>query len=188
MIYFDKESWKLDKYDIWLEVNKEEIEKFHLKEFTLDALRIGLPKSAAPFLGFSSQNGILHLETLNDHFSFDEDGADHFIVFGSDGGGNPICRDTTDEDKIILFDHDNDFEIEVINKNLDHFQICLLLYKNFIENIHQKYGSDGYSDNKYSIEDVEELAGEFREVDDKLLHYSSFWKNELELLIAHCES
>lgn len=175
---FTKEAWDIDKeLEEWLEYSSENIEKFGLKKSTLAALKSGIPDGAAPFLGFySDDDGYIELETFNKLWELDQSEADDFIVFGFDGTGNPICIDKTENDRIILFEHDNDFEVVKINKSMSDFLDCLLIYRNFIKSIRAKYGDDALMNDKYSIEDVEELFKNLKEVDPDLMEYSDFWK------------
>ncbi len=175
---FSKEAWDLDdELEAWLEYSSEKVGKFGLKKSTLAALKNGIPENAAPFLGFySDDNGYIELETLNKLWDLDQSEADSFIVFGFDGAGNPLCVDKTENDRIVLFDHDNDFEVIKINKNMSDFLDCLLIYRNFLKSMRTKYGDDAVTNDKYNIEDVEELIKKLKKVESDLMEYSDFWK------------
>ncbi len=104
------------------------------KEF----LTVGFPLDAAPFLSFDWRS-------YSGRFNFIEEAypgygrpsaTKKYLILGSDGVGNPVCFDISDNDKIVLLDHEQGFEkIDIINTDISEFASCLLLYKNFIEKI-----------------------------------------------------
>lgn len=147
---FNKQIWEVENgFEKWLEYTPEYIQEFGLKDSTVDSLRNGLPDGAAPFLTFYSEKEQLKLCTLKDYFDLEEEEAKAYIVFGSDGGGNLLCIDKTDDDRIILFDHES-FEITGINKNLSDFLNCILIYRKFVNLIQIKYGSSGFIESSYA--------------------------------------
>jgi len=176
---FSKQAWNLTDYEEWLEYDAGTGEAFGLKDFTIRSLSNGLPDGAAPFLGFYSKNGILELETLKDCYGFEDEEANDYIVFGSDGSGNVLCIDKATNDRIVLFDHDNEFEMVTVNNNLSDFLHCILAYRDFIAYVHETYGADGYIEDKCSAEDVEMLMENMKKVDTSLFTNSLFWKREI---------
>lgn len=91
----------------------------------------GLPCDAAPFLSFSEiKEG--KLLTPNQRFKIDFDGLGDYLMFGSNGSGDPICIDTIDKSQIIYLNHDSYFEKVFINsscivlKIVDSFMILIL--------------------------------------------------------------
>jgi hypothetical protein len=175
---FSKQAWNLTDYEEWLEYDTGTGEAFGLKDFTIRSLSNGLPEGAAPFLSFYSKNGMLKLETLKDLYGFEDEAAD-YISFGHDGSGNELCIDKTANDRIVLFDHDDEFEMVTVNNNLSDFLYCILAYRDFIAYVRKTYGKDGFIEDKCSPEDVEMLMENMKKTDADLFINSLFWKQEI---------
>lgn len=180
-----KELWRVNNTDPWLEFDLEEIEKGPIMDATKDFLKIGFPRDAAPFLSFGwmyNRNKFKSVFESYAHGSLDEDTKNYWLL-GSDGGGNTICFDIANKDRIVLLDHEQGFElIEVINNNIAEFAECLLRYKNFIKKILGENGEDAYLDGNITKEQIFELKVGFTQVNANIFKESSFWRSEIRAL------
>jgi hypothetical protein len=104
-----KEEWISDSISEWIRFDKVEIEKSNLTPETKEFLKVGFPSSAAPFLSFGLKFYDHKFYNIADYYELD-DNYRKYIVFGSDGSGNPICFDTSKNDKIVLLDHEEGFK------------------------------------------------------------------------------
>lgn len=106
------ENWTADG-SIIHPINPERLKAYALKAETIDFLSIGLPESAAPFLGFygDAEDG-LRIERLEDYYDF-EVKCDKYIVIGSDGAANPIAININENDSVELLDHEDDFRLHI---------------------------------------------------------------------------
>lgn len=103
---------------------------------------------------------------------------------GSDGGGNPICFDTNDNDKIVLLDHEQAFEkIGVINLNIIELAECLITYKIFISTVQQENGKEAYLNSVFTEKQLTDLKNKFSQINPNIFKESDFWRNEISSLL-----
>lgn len=164
---FSKENWKQSEY-----------------EKIIKALINGVPSSFAPFSSFNNKENYIHLQTLNDYFNESLENGSEYIVFGSDGGGNPFCINKLNDNQIVLLDFDGE-KIVSTNKNINEFLDSIFIYRSFVDVIQSKYGEDALFENLYEDEDIETLKQEFSKLNPKLLVNSEFWKQQIEELIVN---
>ena len=185
-----KKIWLKSELDSWTEFPFEEIEKSNLNNETIEFLKNGFPESAAPFLGFGLDSYDGKLYNIFDYY--DDDELDikpkNYWVFGSDGAGNPVCFDSSENDKIVLLDHEQGFEIiQTMNKNIFELASSLLLYREFINNVNSELGEDAYFDGKFTEKSLKELEIKFEKLNPHYYVESSFWDSEIENLRAEIE-
>lgn len=141
----------------------------------------GLPSDAAPFLSFSEVQED-KLWTPNQTFRIDFDGLDDYLMFGSNGSGDPVCIDTVKRNEIVYLNHDNYFERTFINESISRFALCLTKYRDFILSLINA-ANDNYSRRKFSDEEFTELKRSFLNIDKFSLTDISFWAAELDGLL-----
>lgn len=185
-----KLKWIKDKSERWTKFDSSELKKSEINESTCEFLEIGFPEDAAPYLGFGLRSYDWKFNNILDYYEYDDLDADtkFYWILGSDNSGNPICIDTSQNDRIILLDHEQGFEIiDTINKNIEELANYLLIYRNFIEEVNYKYGEDGFFDSKFTKMDLNELEEKFKSLNPNHYLESSFWSVEIENLRAEIE-
>ena len=174
-----------DALNEWLEFDIAEIEKAPINNTTKEFLRVGFPRDAAPFLGFGWTiygNKFLNIFDCYSKSNLDF-AAKNYWILGSDNNGNPICFDISNNDRIVLLDHEQRFElIENINSSIAEFAECLLLYKNFIRKIQMENGEDAYLDQNISDAQLFDLKSGFEHINANLFSESDFWRTEINVL------
>lgn len=185
-----KKIWMQDDSERWTEFPVEQVEKSNLNDETKDFLKVGFPEDSAPFLGFGLRSYDWEFNNIGDYYSDYglDDKTKNYWIFGSDNSGNPICIDSSDNDKLILLDHEQDFEIiQTMNKNISELASSMLLFRNFIEKINSELGEDGFFDSKFTENHLTELENDFKKLNPDYYIESSFWDSEIENLRAEIE-
>ncbi|WP_028887736.1 SUKH-4 family immunity protein [Tenacibaculum ovolyticum] len=185
-----KEIWMRDDSEKWIEFPSEQVEKSNLNNETKGFLKVGLPEDSAPFLSFGLRSYDWEFNTIQGYYDdYDlNEKAKNYWIFGSDGSGNPICIDSSDNDKLILLDHEQDFEIiQTMNKNISELASSMLLFRNFIEKVNSELGKDGFFDSKFTENHLVELENGFKKLNPDYYIQSSFWDSEIENLRAEIE-
>jgi hypothetical protein len=142
--------------------------------------RWGLPVGAAPFLSFSEmQQG--RMQTPNQVFKINFEDLDNYLMFGSNGSGDPVCISAVD-DEIVYLNHDNYFERVFINQTILQFGLSLINYREFILSL-VNLNTTTYVRRKFSDEEFESLKLNFLEIDKASLGNYSFWAAELDGLL-----
>lgn len=184
-----KEAWLgLSSYNEWTEFTRVQLDQVKLKKETIDFLAVGFMTSAAPFLDFNEYSDKEEFQNFVEFYKkYDQDLNDklkRFVPFGSDSSGNMICIDTEQDDRIVILDHEYEFEKSYfINSNLNEFANCILTYNTFVESIQTKYGEDAFLDATFKEEDVNELITNFESLNSDILKHSEFWNSELNGLL-----
>jgi hypothetical protein len=180
-----KKSWMPDALNQWLEFDITEIEKAPINNTTKDFLKVGFPRNAAPFLDFgwsSYANKFLNIFDCYSKINLNIATKNYWIL-GSDNNGNPICFDISHNDRIVLLDHEQRFElIDTINNSIAEFAECLLLYKNFINKIQKENGEDAYLDQNISDVQLSDLKNGFKRINANIFRESGFWRSETGVL------
>jgi hypothetical protein len=180
-----KRSWMVRALNEWLEFDFTEIEKAPINNTTKDFLKVGFPRDAAPFLDFewtSYANKFLNIFECYSKINLSIATKNYWIL-GSDNSGNPICIDVSNNDRIVLLDHEQKFELlDIVNNNIAEFAECLLLYKNFVSQIQAENGEDAYLDQNISDNQISDLKTRFKQVNANIFKESGFWCNEIRVL------
>jgi hypothetical protein len=174
----------------------EKWDQHELRRFTKDQLKIagineltqnflidfGLPESAAPFVSFDRKE----LLTIHQIYETDDNQNKFYVDIGSDGGGNPLCIDTSANCQIVALDHENNFSKRYVNASVKELFIFLTLYKEFGEDLQNQRGEQAFIDSKFTDEELEELFSKLKAVDKRALEDdSTFWSIEIGYLIAN---
>ncbi|WP_439696419.1 hypothetical protein ACFGVS_27605 [Mucilaginibacter sp. AW1-7] len=180
-----KKSWEPDKFSKWEIFELSEIDKAPINDLTKAFLKFGFPQSAAPFLdfGWSVYDGkFVDIKSCYSELNLNKI-TESYWLFGSDGNGNPICFDVSRDDKIILLDHEQDFEIiTVMNKDISELAACLLLYKNFVKRVQDENGEDAFLNSDFSPAQIADLKDEFKKLNANIFKESGFWRTEINSL------
>ncbi|WP_396637416.1 hypothetical protein [Maribacter sp. R77961] len=182
--------WNINEYDQWTEFDYKQLERAKLTDLTKNFLSGGFPDGAAPCVDFGLESSDGKFYNITEYYS-DIDlvkGTENYWIFGSDGAGNPICIDSSSNDKIVLLDHELGFEkIQDINQNIIELAKCLLEFKNFISEIESEFGEDAFMDSKFSKANVDDLKERFKKINPNIFLESEFWKIEVECLYDEIE-
>jgi hypothetical protein len=179
-----KEAWKPDNIMRWAEIDLSELNKAPLTDLTKDFLKGGFPEDAAPFLNFGLRGSEGKFENVAECYQRhgNEGVTKNYWVFGSDGEGNPLCFDTTQNDRIIWLDHEQNFEIiGIVNANVMELAECLLAYRNFVQRMFLKNGEDAL-DSDISAEQFSDLVNKFKAINPNIFKESGFWRSEVNAL------
>ncbi|PCH74995.1 MAG: hypothetical protein COB98_09545 [Flavobacteriaceae bacterium] len=185
-----KKLWKANNSERWVKFPSDQVEKSSLNERTKEFLKIGFPEDAAPFLEFGLRSYDWEFNTIQGYYDdYDLDcKAKNYWIFGSDNSGNPICIDSSDNDKLVLLDHEQGFEfMENMNKNISELASSILLFRNFIEKINKEFGEDGFFESMFTEKHLTKLENEFKELNPNYYIESSFWSTEIENLRSEIE-
>jgi len=185
-----KEIWMLDDSERWGEFPAEQVGQSNLNNETKEFLKVGFPEDSAPFLNFGLRSYDWKLNNIGDFYSDYglDDKTKNYWIFGSDDSGNLICIDSSDNDKLIILDHEQNFEfIHTLNNNISELASSILLFRNFIKKINSELGEDGYFDAKYTEKHLTELENNFKRLNPNYCKESSFWDSEIDGLRAEIE-
>ncbi len=159
-----KKIW-VNEYFQWCEFFSKDIENSNLKSETKEALKVGFPEQAAPFLDFGLfANAKKYIENMK---------CDKYWAFGHNGSGALICIDTSCHDSIVLITCESKQEYSVQNMNKNILELCksLLLYRNFLE----------IKDEKDTNELIVDLENKFLELNPNP-NELKFWYDEIKYL------
>ncbi len=185
-----KKLWMKNDSERWVAFPIDQVEKSNLNEKTKEFLKIGFPEDAAPFLGFGLRSYNWEFNTIKDYCDYEDldEKTKAYWIFGSDGNGNPICMDSSDNDKLIILDHEQGFEyMESMNKNISELASSLLLFRSFIEQINNTFGEDGFFECLFTEKHLMELEDSFKQLNPNYYIESSFWDSEIQNLRAEIE-
>ena len=189
-----KLKWNPDNLlNRWWDCDYEEVAKLPVLDETKYWLKEGFPEDAAPFLNFGLRSFEGKFRSIKDCYSsYDfyelNSNAGNYWIFGSDGGGNPICIDSANNDMILLLDHEDNFSvIATLNKNIPELAICLLEYKNFVHAVNSELGNGAIIESKFTLQFVNNLKEKFEEINSAMFKTSSFWRTEIENLLSEAK-
>jgi hypothetical protein len=159
----------------------------NLRPSTIEFLTTsGLPVDAAPFLTFADNSADKYkgIVRLTDQFDFLEDEFKKWIVIGSCSDGDAIAINVERNDQIDWLDHDNYFEPAFFNSSIEALADCLVIYRQFIQDIQRENGEDAYLEGNFSDKQFELLKNNLLKVDSRALDDNGFWKEQLDMDLA----
>lgn len=173
------QHWTSDEL---LTFERSALERLNINPEQINFLtEIGLPRDAAPFLTFENE-----LQTLNEIYGLDEPEFLTKIVIGSDGAGDPICIELTNQ-RIYACDHEDDFEPRFMNSGVSELFKFLSLFKSFAEQLINDKGEDAFIDANFTDYELLELTSKLRFIDPTALEPSTFWNDEIGTMKANRE-
>jgi hypothetical protein len=159
----------------------------NLKPKTIEFLtKSGLPVDAAPFLTFAdnSEGKYKGIVKLTVQFDFLEEEFEKWIVIGSCSDGDPIAINVESGDQIDWLDHDNYFEPGFFNSSIEALADCLIIYRQFMQDIQRENGEEAYLNGDFSDIQFESLKSKLLKADSKALVDNGFWKEQLDMDLA----
>jgi hypothetical protein len=169
-----REGWIIEKDNLRV-FPENQVNKLRIDELDKQFLYLsGLPYTCAPYIGFGDLNDT-KLEKLMDLWDLDLS-FDNLYQIGHNGSGDPICiEDNTG--RILVFNHDADFEEMLINNSLHQLAEILLLTRETISTIIQTYDSDAVWDENKAIEIKENYKEKLRVIDPTTAEQGVFWSD-----------
>ncbi len=172
-------------------ISLQTLSRFELNKQSVDFLsQSGLPSDAAPFLSFV---GDVHptdkystISFLTEWFDFLEPEYRNYIVIGSDGSGDVIAINTTNNYAIEWLDHEDYFSSRFMNTSISQLANCLLCYRDFIKATNAGKTADECFDTEFTDGQFDSLRDILESIDQRAVR-EGFWKEELELLLANRE-
>ncbi|MFY0602245.1 MAG: SUKH-4 family immunity protein [Cyclobacteriaceae bacterium] len=185
-----RSEWNPDELNRWYHFDQNELDRLPVSDETKEWLKDGFPENAAPFLNFGlkSYDGKFH--SISNYYSDYEldPKTKNFWIFGSDGSGNPICIDSMNNDRVLLLDHEQEFEIiGIINSSVSELSQCLSVYRRFVKQIQFELGNDAFIETKFTIKHVDDLRSRIEGIRSHIMTNSDFWGNEIKGLYLEIE-
>lgn len=140
--------------------------------------KVGLPRSAAPFLSFGSKYEI-NIPTLSELWGVND--GSRYRVIGSNGSGDPVAIDTTNTGEVVYLNHDNDFQRVFINSTVMQLAEALLAYHRLIAEAQAANGPEAYLDGKVPSESLRRFVSLIITLDPVALD-RGMWVEELDQL------
>lgn len=179
-----------DEFDEGLVILKETSK--HLSEVSQSSLdflsKAGLPSSAAPFLSFDciAKKG---LQKVFDTFGTKSDYSEEcqrrlssFLIIGYDGAGNPIAIDTDNACRIVMLDHEDNFNsIMFLNSSIPHLAEFLVSLRNMVDDFINS-GRPRDQNGEIPIDLKEELFQDLNKIDSIALETDGWWRTEIGML------
>jgi len=141
-------------------------------------IKVGLPRSAAPFLSFGNQDE-LKLPTLKELWRV-SDGLNYRII-GSTGNGDPIAINASMPGEIVYLNHDNQFQRVFMNSSVVQLAEALVGYQRMINQAISANGPDAYLDGDIPTEALALFVALLDRVDPLALA-GGMWAEEIEQL------
>lgn len=139
--------------------------------------KAGLPESAAPFLSFGPQPGLLG--ALRDSGDPPPD-TDGYVEIGLNGSGDPICLEAS-TGEVWYLNHDDGFRAVFINSSVEQLTEFLLLFRSLVEAAISERGPGAYLDGDIPSAALHQAATSMRAADSTALQPGSMWSDELGL-------
>ena len=151
-------------------------------QFLADA---GLPKSAAPFLSFSSPSKSKFVP-VSQSWPLTDD-YDHLLEIGSNGSGDPICIDPS-TGKICYLNHDDRFDRVFINSSVLALAHSLLAFRHLVRETQARNGEDAFLDGNIPADLQEWFRMTVAEADPDAMRDDNFWPCELADVLANADA
>ncbi len=108
-----------------------------------------------------------------------------YIYLGSDGGGNPICLDSLDQEKVVFVDHESfmnpNLSGSFINSDIAQLAECILIFQEMLECYWQEEGEDAdlYEGNiRAGL--VEQALTDMHRIDPSIMSEGGYWPQLLK--------
>ena len=70
-----------------------------------------------------------------------------YLILGSDMGGNPVCLDLANQERVVLLDHERHFEVSYfVNSGVSQLAECILVFQETVETYRLDKGEDAELD------------------------------------------
>ena len=170
-----KEIWKEEL----VKVPKDQLNRFPFQDLTKEFLSTGMILESGEL---SFDNLTEHLQTVNTEWKLEDEYFSDYVSIGFNSSGDPVAVDLKNDDQIIYFNHDNDFEEVFINQNIERLIETALRVKQFHECL-RKYNSSSYYFTEFEDEDMSKLRTDLNFIDSKIFESDSFWTVTLDMYL-----
>ena len=146
----------------------------------------GLPFGCAPFLSFGPFTG--GLKYIDGVFNFspkrlnpqEKDRLSMYPMIGFDGEGSPICVDIARSGRVVILDHDADFQpVLFVNSTVPQLAECLLIYRTLVEVILAENGEAALMDGNIPEYAKPEAVAQMTLADPDAMNPDCFWLYEI---------
>jgi hypothetical protein len=158
-------------------------------------IEAGLPESAVPSLRL---DGISEgLKPIYEVYGRPQDWSDDekqrlspYLLLGDDEGGNPICIDLPNNERVVWVDHEDYFHASrFINSSVSQLAECVLVFAEFILKYQQEFGEDAdVFDGEVPISMIEDLTQQMQRIDPPAIENGAFWFYALKDLYPYSAS
>jgi hypothetical protein len=141
---------------------------------------VGLPDSAAPFLGFG-HGGKRAMQEVSE-ISTLLPAAMHgrYRTIGSNGSGDPVVLDMQRFGAIYYLNHDDLFRPILINSAVRQLACCLAMFRQFTSETIRVNGRQAFLDRDFPSGSIKSLEGAIRAIDPNSMNLGTFWHDEIE--------
>lgn len=144
----------------------------------------GLPAHAAPCLRFDRiAEG---LKPVYEYYGSPPDSdegerqrLEPYLMLGQDVGGDAICVDVANQERIVWLDHEGLRVLQFVNSGIAQLAECLLLYAEMIDAYERGHGSDADPDN-CPPGLIQQTAERLRAVDPRAMDAGCFWHQVMQ--------
>lgn len=145
---------------------------------------VGLPESAPPFFNFGedAERGLPTLREFLRGGAPDLPDAQRYRVIGSNGEGDPVAIDVTEDGAVVYLNHDNRFERVLINSSVRQLATSLAAFAKMIAAAQAANGDDAYIDGNVPAALIDTLRDEISRADAAALERGTMWAGEIESL------
>ncbi len=108
-----------------------------------------------------------------------------YVYLGFDGGGNPICLDSADQEKVVLLDHEDFLSPALrgrfINSGIGQLAECVLIFQEMLEEYQREQGeaAELYAGD-VPAPLVEQALAKMRRADPGVSTEGDYWRSVLE--------
>lgn len=109
---------------------------------------------------------------------------DDFLVIGSNQGGDPLCLDRVNHERIVLLDHERNFAVaEFVNSSVLQLAECILIFQEMVEKFQNEHGEEAelYEGN-VPILLVEQTLSRIGSIDSSAIGQSCYWPTAMDYI------
>jgi len=107
-----------------------------------------------------------------------------YLMFGSDEGGNPVCLDLANQERVVLLNHERRFDVAYfVNSSVSQLAECILIFQETVETYQFSAGKDGelYEGN-VPASLVEQALRDMGRRDPSAVGENCYWSAAMEYL------
>jgi hypothetical protein len=141
----------------------------------------GLPSAA----GFSFEQLDKGLKRIDEVYwsELDRVRLQPFLMLGDDMGGNPLCLDTANSERIVLLDHERHFVIDAfVNSGVAELAECILAYQEKVEQYQRVDENAELYEGNVPKALVEATVERLRQFDPNAVREGCYWPGALEYI------
>ncbi len=148
---------------------------------------IGMPNAA----GFYFEDLVKGLRKIYDVYSpgdywndSDRKRLDAYLMFGSDDGGNPLCLDLVNHERVVFLNHERHFAVaEFVNSHVSQLAECILVFQEMVEAYQNEHGEDAelYEGN-VPTSLVEQALSDIGHIDPLAVGENCYWPMAMDYI------